>query len=100
MRLPSNTFAFLGDFPFCPWCHQPPNELAIPFEALLAHLNRGVDRWVSREDDGSTDADIVCDCPLCAKPFAVALHQNGVTLLAVTTEADRRLMAVAFQEGA
>lgn len=93
MRLPSNTLAPLEDFPSCPWCRQPPFELVIPFEALLAHLSRGADRWVSREDDGSTDADIVCDCPLCAKPFAVALHQNGVTLLAVTTEADRRLMA-------
>lgn len=93
MDLPRNTFALFADFPLCPWCREAPYELSVPFEALIAHFGRGVHRWVAREDDGSTDADLVCDCPSCGKPFAIALHEEGVTLLAVRTAADRRLLA-------
>lgn len=93
MSLPSNTFALFSDFPLCPWCREAPYDLNVPFEALMAHLSHGVHRWVAREDDGSTDADMVCDCPSCGKPFAIALHENGVTLLAVRTAADIRLLA-------
>lgn len=92
MRLPRNTEAYGGDFPFCPWCHEPPYSLALPLDAVLAHLQRGFDHWIERNDDGSTDADIVCDCPSCAKPFAVALKSSGVVLLPVRTAADLRLM--------
>lgn len=92
MTLPRNTSAHGGDFPFCPWCQEPPYGLALPMETVLAHIQRGLDRRVERNDDGSTDADIVCDCPSCAKPFAVALKSKGVVLLAVRTAADIRLM--------
>lgn len=93
MSLPRNTSADYGDFPFCPWCQEPPFDLTIRLEAVMTALDRGLGRWVERSDDGGTDADIVCDCPSCAKPFAIALKRDGLVLLPVRTEADRRLLA-------
>lgn len=93
MKLPRNTSSWFGDYPLCPWCEEPPFDLAIPMEMLLAHLARGFGHWVERGDDGSTDADIICDCPSCAKPFAVVLKEQGVILMAVRTATDLRLLA-------
>ncbi|MGQ3041429.1 MAG: hypothetical protein ACT6TH_14485 [Brevundimonas sp.] len=92
-QLPRNTTADYGDFPFCPWCREAPYELTVSLEALMVSLQRGLGHWVEVEPDGSTDADIVCDCPHCSKPFAVALKAEGVVLIPVRTEADRRLLA-------
>lgn len=93
MNLPHNTSALYGDFPCCPWCREAPYDLTVSLEALMAALMRGLGHWVEVEPDGRTDADIVCDCPHCAKPFALALKWERVVLIPVRTDADRRLLA-------
>lgn len=91
-ELPRNTFCDFGDVPLCPWCREPTDEVQVPLENLSAALQRGLGRFIERSDEGETDADIVCDCPACGKPFAVGLKAHGM-LLAVRTDADRRLLA-------
>lgn len=90
--LPRSTWALPGDHPVCPWCREPVEAATITIGQLSAALCDQQVEWVSVSSQGKPiGGAIVCDCPSCQRPFALAFMPN-LRCIAVRTPTDLKFL--------